>query len=105
MLGNIHLDGAVNLAAEAEFGIFRRGDDAGPALAQGIRHLGDIVANRRDDPDTGNGDPAHDYASSGWNRPTRMSLASKTVSPSQITRPSAIPITRRRMITRFISIS
>ena len=105
MRGNIHLDGAVNLAAKSQLGIFRCMNDARAARTKRVCNLGDIVADRRYDTDAGNGDAAHDQPSSGLNRPTRMSLASKTVSPSQMTRPSAMPMTSRRMMTRFISIS
>ena len=61
-------------------------------------------SDRRNNSNTCNHNTPHYFASSAPNNPTRISVASNTLSPSHNTRPSAIPITRRRIKTRLISI-
>ncbi len=57
MFGHINLRHAVDLAAETVFGVFRCGNDAGFAGAQGFGDFGDIV------PDGGhNAHPGDDYS-------------------------------------------
>ena len=43
--GGIHADGAVDVAAQAQFGIFGAGFDPRPALAQGVNDFVDVVAD------------------------------------------------------------
>ena len=48
-LVDVDLERAGDLAAKAEFAVLRNELDAGLAVPQRARHLGGIVADRRDD--------------------------------------------------------
>jgi hypothetical protein len=56
---------AVDLGAEAAFGIFGGEDDARFASAQGRLHFGGGIADGRDDADPGDDDAAHGASLAG----------------------------------------
>jgi hypothetical protein len=60
MIGNIKLDGAMHLTAESKLGIFRCGNNARGSVTQRIGDFADIISNRGNDSDSGNGNTAHD---------------------------------------------
>ena len=49
----------VNLGPEAKLGVFRRGDNAGSGLTERRQHLVGVVADGRDDTQSGDDDAAH----------------------------------------------
>ncbi len=87
-LFRIERRGAMDLAAEAEFGIFLGAHDSRSRRAQRGRDFLGIIADRGDNADAGDDDASHDVllvdgvlkpgrqAPAGWNRPTRMSFTS-----------------------------
>ena len=54
--------GALDLAAEAEFGVFLGARNAGLGLAQARQHFLRVVADRGDDPHAGDDDASHPFA-------------------------------------------
>ena len=73
----IDLQAAMDMTAEAHLGVFGRIGDARLAALQRRRDLGLVVADRGNDPDAGDDDPAHVYAAlSSVKRPTRNLVAS-----------------------------
>src|SRR3546814_384325 len=110
-LGEIELHGAVDVAAEAKLLVLLGEHDARPARLEGGGDLLLVVADAGDDTDPGDHhapqcDLRHAVAPAVAglaNRPTRMSLASKTFSPSHSTQPSAMPRYSLRLMMRLRS--
>jgi hypothetical protein len=77
---DVELQGAGDLAAEAQVAILRHELDARLAFLQRLRDLGGVVADRGDDAEARDDDAPHQTAAAGgaasFTRPTFMSIAS-----------------------------